>query len=339
MANGSHSIENPRRSPWVAVVWAVAAMAFVACPLILGTWVQWGTAAAVRCTTDLVLPVGFAWLCLAGAAGYCTARCSRKLACVFYLAFLIWMLVGNGRFSNWCMKQVEWPLTLNPHPALERRVLEEPLDAVVVLGGGSLTVLPGFYEGGEEGERVVSAAQAWHADAVRLIIVTGSSSTGRDHPREQSRQILESLNVPGDRIFEIEGINTRAEMKSLAAWLDSPPEEAITVLTKEKRPQNTLATVDEVEPRETENESPREEAVTTTDLNARKVGLITSAYHVPRALRLAKMEGLDLIPLPCCFRASSNPRSLVAADFVPNAGALVRFSKAAKEMMARLAGQ
>ncbi|MEM9367832.1 MAG: YdcF family protein [Planctomycetota bacterium] len=339
MPNGSPQTDTPRRSPWIALVWALAAMVAVAAPLIVGTWIQWGITAALRCTTELVLPVGAAWLFLAGAAGYCTARHSRRLACVFYLAFVLWMLVGNGRFSNWCMQQVEWPLTLNPHPALERRVLDSPLDAVVVLGGGSLTVLPGFYEGGEEGERVISAAQAWHAGAVRMIIVTGSSSTGRDHPREQSRQILESLRVPGERIFEIEGINTRAEMKALAAWLKSPPEQAFPWLNPESAPLPQAEPPGDGSARETDLLSGTVAREVDLESRSLRVGLITSAYHLPRALRLAKSEALDLIPLPCCFRANQNPRSLVASDFVPSASGLLRFSKAAKEVLARLAGQ
>jgi uncharacterized SAM-binding protein YcdF (DUF218 family) len=181
---------------------------------------------------------------------------------------------------------------------------------VVVLGGGSSAIAPGFYELGRDGERVISAAQAYHAKATRAIIVTGSSTDGHEPPWKQSTQLLLSLGVPANAIFRIEGVNTQAEMKSLKQWMDSPPAEWKERWTEEA--------IDSGEP---------------------QVGLITSAFHIPRAMRLASNASLDLIPLPCAFRAKNNPRPWLASSLVPGAGSLDDVGKMFKETVAKMAGQ
>jgi uncharacterized SAM-binding protein YcdF (DUF218 family) len=69
-----------------------------------------------------------------------------------------------------------------------------------------------------------------------------------------------------------------------------------------------------------------------------RVGLITSACHMPRALRLARAQGLELIPLPADF---VTPAILFPTllDFVPDADAMMVTRLVCKEYLARLVGR
>ncbi|WP_233214577.1 YdcF family protein [Rhodopirellula bahusiensis] len=303
------------RSCCSGIVVALAVPAALVLLLVVVTWMQQGFVAGMRCGTDLIQPVGLVWLGLLALTAFAFSQWRRGFHSVvkpiaWFTCFLVWGIVANGDFANWMSGQVESPLRSEPHPALEQRKLERPLDAVVVLGGGSSAITAGFYELGRDGERVISAAQAYHAGATRMIIVTGSSTDGYEPPWKQSTQLLLSLGVPEAAIVRIEGVNTRAEMQSLRELMDSPPAEF-----------GSLGRTDEEQSGELQ------------------VGLITSAFHMPRALRLAKASSLELIPLPCAFRAENNDRPWVASSLVPRAENLDTVAKMFKETIAKMVGQ
>ncbi len=69
------------------------------------------------------------------------------------------------------------------------------------------------------------------------------------------------------------------------------------------------------------------------------IGIITSAWHLPRVLRLAKAVDIDATPIPCGFLSNlSRPRSwrAISLDFVPNHRAMMMNTYAAKEHLAML---
>ncbi len=69
-----------------------------------------------------------------------------------------------------------------------------------------------------------------------------------------------------------------------------------------------------------------------------RVGLITSAWHMSRALRLAKSQGLQLEPLPADFLTSPDTTPTVL-DFIPDALAARTFNLAVKEYLAMALGR
>jgi len=231
-------------------------------------------------------------------------------------------VIGNGDFVGWALGQIEPAPSVEPPAALEQRELERPFDALVVLGGGTIRIAPGLVEVREDGERVISAAQAWHSGMAKAIIVTGSSDRAGSEdsetalltPRAQSQHMLESLGVPGDHLFAIQGVNTAAEMESLRRFLDQPPEAFLKVTGYD------------------EDDSSNQDRIW-------RVGLITSAFHIPRSLRLASRHDLDLVPLPCAFRREYTDLAWRPADWIPRAGNLDLLGLAVKETLARLAGQ
>ena len=72
--------------------------------------------------------------------------------------------------------------------------------------------------------------------------------------------------------------------------------------------------------------------------NDTNIGLVTSASHMRRALRLARNAGIEFTPLPADFAARPALR-LVPLDMVPSGMALDMSARATKEYLARLVGR
>ena len=80
------------------------------------------------------------------------------------------------------------------------------------------------------------------------------------------------------------------------------------------------------------------------DVQNQRIGIITSAWHLPRALRLAKAQGLDLIPVPANFRSPpeyDEPPSFgeIVRGLIPKSEGIDQVSVALKENLARLVGR
>jgi uncharacterized SAM-binding protein YcdF (DUF218 family) len=66
----------------------------------------------------------------------------------------------------------------------------------------------------------------------------------------------------------------------------------------------------------------------------KKIILVTSAFHIPRALLNFQNLGLDVQPYPVDFKVSEY--KLTPMDFIPNAGALVGTEKSIREIIGRV---
>lgn len=67
-------------------------------------------------------------------------------------------------------------------------------------------------------------------------------------------------------------------------------------------------------------------------LAGQRVGLLTSANHLPRAVRLAKAQGLDVVPIAADVRTAIDDWGLL--HFLPQAGNLAELSSSQHEIMA-----
>lgn len=73
-----------------------------------------------------------------------------------------------------------------------------------------------------------------------------------------------------------------------------------------------------------------------------RIGLITSAWHLPRALRLAKRNGLDVEPLPADFiggPVSDFTTGAMVLKCIPQDGAMWTVARVLKEYLGILAGR
>ncbi len=251
-----------------------------------------GPFALERALTAFAMPLGVvSVLALAGAV-YCSSQGTRFPSLVFLVIFLTIATSSNAKVASMAMQSLEWPRArLSPDM--------RPFRCIVVLGGGVSVAHDGVAELGQDGQRIVRAAQLWHAGQTESIICTGTSIRDDPDPSTTGRELLESLGVPADVIFEVAGENTAREMKNLADFFRSP---------------------DDGFPA------------------AGRVGLITSAFHMKRAMTLAKGRELEFMPISVSFRSDPKLEPL-PSRMIPGAKPCETFSLAFKEQLARLVGR
>jgi len=188
--------------------------------------------------------------------------------------------------------------------SLERRIPQappapsEPLDAICVLGGGSEPDPLGQPQLNDYGDRIVAAARLWHAGRTRRLVTSGSC--------------LDTLGQRQDL-----GAETRR------LWLDlGVPADAILVIPEPCR--NT-----------------REEIAALRRLQARTrwnhLGLLSSAWHLPRALALADRAGLQVIPIGADWRGGQN--SFQRYPIVPQARGFMLVQLGCWEYLGRWLGR
>lgn len=179
----------------------------------------------------------------------------------------------------------------------------EPMDYVIVLGGGTGKRPDGAPQLMGAGDRVVTAARLYHRGLVKNLITTGDvlvvnaplgdNVKDEDRPTMQTRTLWRELGIPDEIVLSVGGQNTSSEMRELAAH----PE-----WWKGKR-----------------------------------CGLVTSASHMPRAVGLAAKHGIEVIPIPCNFwRKIPNA---TAEQLMPNPEILYHISSCFKEWLGKNIGR
>ena len=186
---------------------------------------------------------------------------------------------------------------------LERRVPNpvvetlEPFDAVCVLGGGSDQDPAGRPELGPAGDRVMLGARLWYAGKTRLLVASGMAHDG----------------VAG---VHDGGQETRALWRAVGV-----PDRAILVV-----PEPCWNTRDEI------GAYVRLQA----SHGWKRIGLVSSAIHLPRAMALAERAGLRCTPLGADWLGRRRPFQL--QDLVPQAGAFSLTQRACWEYLGRWVG-
>ncbi len=247
--------------------------------------------------TSLASPVGIVWLALITLVYFSILLRQTWLALLGFFCWLMLTIGGNSIFSNSLARMIEAPYQ-------NINVLElERFDAVIVLGGGTNTTLGGHAQGAGAGDRILVAAKLYHGGITSKLICTGSQpnrSTPKDlHPREEAIKILTGIGVPRESLIQLKGNNTSEEMRNIKLWIDQ------------------------------QNESGA--------LAIKRLGILTSASHLPRAIRLAKSNGLEAHPIPSNFLSdhySSSPGLVI-----PSGRNLDQTARITKEYLARIVGR
>ncbi len=187
-------------------------------------------------------------------------------------------------------------------PYFDLRPLESaPLDTIVVLGGGATEGPDGRPQANEHGDRLVVAARLYHAGRVERIVCTGTRS--------------ESISI----LSKDEGDLSRQLLLELGV-----PAERVTTLEG----RNTFEEIAQLGRRAQE------------DSSSRRMGLITSAWHMRRAMRLAREHGLDIVALPSDYLSTAAADSVPGGQFVrnciPRHSSLGKTSRALRELLAEL---
>jgi uncharacterized SAM-binding protein YcdF (DUF218 family) len=175
----------------------------------------------------------------------------------------------------------------------------ERFQTLVVLGGGTSYRSIGHSQFDQGGDRVALAARLYHAGKADRIVCTGSNTYRANQKEPHAREQSAELLI------------------SLMV-----PADRIDLVEGENTSQ-------EIKNLATYFQNP--------DNQARRIGLITSAAHLPRAIRLAGKHGLQFIPLPADVRGREyrpNPNVIV-----PGAESLGKTKAVIKEYLAYLVGR
>ena len=282
----------PRSSVRAFAIAAAISLTFAALIVFVALAVN-GVDTATRTATSLCMPIGLLWLALLTFGIANGLRGHQAVGATFLGLFLFLWVTASSVTADRMVSLIEW------HEAEPNATTDHPYQVAVVLGGATTVRPGGTLEVNDAGERVVSAAQLWHAGLTRSIVATGSSPDGKYHNKDVTGELLVSLGVPEDAIFKIDGENTSQEMKFLKSFLKTPPANF------------------------PDQGSP---------------ALITSAFHMRRALRLARSQGLELDPHAVGF-SNNAKRGFSPSKFVPDAASVRRFSMAFKELLAEIVGR
>ena len=238
--------------------------------------------------TALAMPVGILWLLLLTTIYFCLLNRQAWPATMCFICWLFLTIAGNSFFTSWYARTIERPYLSQNLDSLE------PLDVLVVLGGGTGTRVSGVAQVSENGDRIVQAAQLWHAGKAKKLMCTGLQAFQNDkndmHPYEEAALLLEGLGVDSQSILKLNGLNTFEEMQNLKKWAD-------------------------------ENAG-------------QQIGLLTSAWHLPRAVRLANAQGIEVRPIAAGF--FSQPWSPGPGLVVPDEQNLRITASVTREYLAKL---
>ena len=183
-------------------------------------------------------------------------------------------------------------------PFVEQDIDEfEDWDVLVVLGGGTTTRLSGSPQVSESGDRIVQAARIWHAGQARQIMCTGLQAF---------------RNAENDL---------------------HPYEEATLLLEELGVDANVILQLNGINTFE-EMENLKKWSDRNPD---KRIGLLTSAWHLPRAMRLAKAQGIEADPVAAGF--FSQPYAPSPGVVVPSEYNLMITALVTKEYLARLVGR
>jgi uncharacterized SAM-binding protein YcdF (DUF218 family) len=174
----------------------------------------------------------------------------------------------------------------------------KPFDAVFVLGGGTEVDPGGDPILGNAGDRVITAARLYHAGKARHLVASGVSRDAVGGIRDG-------------------GLETRAIWLALGI-----PDEAILVV-----PTPCWITREEIT-------AYRQLA---TDRHWKRMALVSSAYHLPRAMGLAEKAGLTFTPIGSDWKGRAY--ALQLQRFVPQGSGLERTSNACWEYLGRWVGR
>lgn len=293
-----------------AILIGVGSAGLLSLVLVVWTGVTGGRSPAERAATTLVMPISAFWLfCFAGTIT-CWIRKHRLVALSFATLWLAISVTFNGYIAGRFLRAMEYPTTADPASSLS-----SPLDAVVLLGGYAMDNRYEVAELSCDGQRLLLAAQLWHSGKVKTLICTGTAIEDARDPSMIGRELLVSVGVPNEVIFEVPGVNTAAEMKSLEQFFESPPEPWLKQI-----------------------QIPGGEIPEEFDPARASIGLVTTAVHLSRAMRLAADRDLRFTPLGCKFNGRPvkyfSPRQLI-----PDSGAGNSFAIALKEALARIVGR
>ena len=211
----------------------------------------------------LVYPAGV--LSILFLIGLIFCRSAKAKNRILLICLLFILICGNKLPGDYLIHRLE--MTYPAYDGVEKA------DAIVVLGGGTVTKSTPrqIVEVNGAGDRIIYAAQLYREGAAEKLLLGGSYIAWRDG------------EVPTET-----GVSSPAsEMAELMRMFDIP-EEALLIQDR------SLNTAEEAE----------EDAKMLRALGLNKIILVSSATHMRRAVPLFEKQGLEVIPAPTDYSFS-----------------------------------
>jgi uncharacterized SAM-binding protein YcdF (DUF218 family) len=337
----------------------------ILCAVILGgafglIYYLQGPFAGRQFAGHLFAPVGFFWLIFFVAAMTATFTKQRFLAVMLWLSMAGLSLAGNRTVANNLIAGLE----SNYRPVEVSEL--ETLNFGFVLGGAAQVAKNRQLDLNESGERVIEAIRLYKLGKIKHLVFTGSPFLfGEDVAKAKNPPTAVDPSPTGP---SPETTTSGEAGTSSGAGQTGDPTSADGEATGDEKtsgpfvPQDPPATP-EAAAADARMLSPYEEAMRAwltaqgvaaadcTFLGGRytqeemlridefladkppgKHGLITSAYHMPRAVKLAFRQGLEMVAIPVDFRSGTTEDDPVF--FIPKSQDLAVCTAALKEYVA-----
>ena len=256
-----------------------------------------GKSSAEKMLTAMVQPLFLAIVATFIVGALLTRREEKKLGWLLIVgAGILWPLSTQAVVSP-VLKA--WESSVVSHEPTS----SEPLDYLIVLGGGTSVAPDGRAQFNLAGDRAGYAARLFLAGKAKHLITTGDNLTlsgtlsgkflPEDDPSQQTKKIWMELGVPAEAISELSGQNTSSEIASLRAH-----------------------------PEYWEN---------------KRCAILTSAFHLPRAMQLAKQSGVSAELIAADYRSGRGPTTI--NQFVPESEELAKLHLVIKEWIGMQLGR
>lgn len=247
---------------------------------------------------SLATPVGLVWLLLLIGIWF---SCIFRNGRTAFLLFLVWGILtvgGNDFVSQFLARSLEREWLLTQGEAVSKPIV---FDLVVVLGGGTTADPNCEPQLGSSGDRVMSAAQLFHLGRAKKICVTGEQEFRTDANDPEPAEEARDLLIE---------IGVPAE--SIVALRGTNTSHELFLLKSwlDQQPES----------------------------GEWKIGLVTSAWHMTRAMGLARKNGIQNIEaLPADWRSA--PFAPSPGIVIPSASNLDNTAKMLHEHLGRLIGR
>ncbi len=269
----------PSMAPWYAA-WAIPVLALVG---IVVWWPSWFD--VQKAFGLLIMPAGLLWLALI-AVRWVMRDDVRWAVRVLGMVIGLYTVAGNIVVGGVLMRLLEVPY------AQQDPLAFAPVEAVLVLGGGSTDNPFGRPQFAASGDRIYRAWTMHQAGLAPVLVASGRAYD--DDLATQTRALWWSMGVADDAIMMLpQPRNTSEEIAAFAALC-------------------------------------REQGWS-------QVGIVTSAWHLPRAMSLARRQGLEAVPIPADFRGGLP--TLTLPSIVPTGEAFDATHRAVWELVGRMVGR
>ncbi len=270
----------------------IIVMAATMCLPLIATFGVSGKSSAEKLLTNMIQPLFVAIVAVISVGVLMIRRNETRAGWLLLIGAGTMWMLSSGVVGSFVVEAWEAKAETTETSA------DEPFDYVVVLGGATSISPNGRAQLGSSGERVAYAASLYLSGIAKNLVTTGDN-------------LVIAGSIAGNfREEDDPSYQTKIIWQNMGV-----PANAISELPG----QNTASEMAAL------REHPEY-------WQGKRCAILTSAFHMPRAIALARRAGVNAFPIAADYRTSTGP--LTFNQFFPEAENLVRFQMIFKEWLA-----